>query len=57
MCHHSLTLFNIFLERIVTDAQEEHDRKVSIGGRNSTNQRFADDTDVLAEEEQQVMHL
>ena len=31
---------------------EEHDGKVSIGGRNITNLRFADDIDALAEEEQ-----
>ena len=30
---------------------EEHDGKVSIGGRNITNLRFADDIDALAEEE------
>ena len=35
----------------MSDALEEHDGKVSIGGRNITNLRFADDTDVLAEEE------
>ena len=29
------TLFNIFLERIMSDALEEHDGKVSLGGRNS----------------------
>ena len=45
-------VFNIFLERIMSDALEEHDGKVSIGGRNITNLRFADDIDALAEEEQ-----
>ena len=45
-------LQNIFLERIMSDALEEHDGKVSIGGRNITNLRFADDIDALAEEEQ-----
>ena len=35
-CRLSPTLFNIFLERIMTDALEEHDGKVSIGGRNIT---------------------
>ena len=44
-CLLSSTLFNIFLERIMSDALEEHDGKVSIGGRNITNQRFADDID------------
>ena len=50
----SPTSFNIFLERIMTDALEEHDRKVIIRGRNITNMRFADDIDALAEEEQEV---
>ena len=44
--------FNIFLERIMSDALEEHDGKVSKSGRNITSLRFADDTDALAEEEQ-----
>ena len=34
----------------MSDALEEHDGKVSIGGRNITNLRFADDIDALAEE-------
>ena len=34
----------------MTDALEEHDGKVSIGCRNTTNLRFADDIDALAEE-------
>ena len=51
-CLLSPTLFNIFLERIMSDALEEHDGKVSIGGRNITNLGFADDIDALAEEEQ-----
>ena len=38
----------------MSDALEEHDGKVSKGGRNITNLRFADDTDALAEEEQEV---
>ena len=36
------------------DALEEHDGTVSIGGRNITNLRFADDIDALAEEEQEL---
>ena len=50
-------LFNIFLKRIMSDALEEHDRKVSIGGRNITNLRFADDTDALAEEKEELEAL
>ena len=41
----------------MSDALEEHDGKVSIGGRNITNLRFADDIDSLAEEEQQLEAL
>ena len=39
-----------FSRMIMSDALEEHDGKVSIGGRNITNLRFADDIDALAEE-------
>ena len=39
-CLLSPTLFNIFLERIMTDALEEPDGKVSIGGKNITNLRL-----------------
>ena len=48
-CFLSPTLFNIFLERIMSDALEEHDGKVSIGGRNITNLQFANDIDALVE--------
>ena len=37
----------------MSDSLEEHDGRVSIGGRNITNLRFADDIDALAEEEQE----
>ena len=53
-CLQSPTLFNIFLEQIMSGALEENDGKVSIGGRNITNLRFADDTDARAEEEQEL---
>ena len=41
----------------MSDALEEHDGKVSIGGRNTTNLWFADDIDALAEEEQELEAL
>ena len=50
-------LQHFFFERIMSDALVEHDGKVSIGGRNITNLRFADDIDVLAEEEQELEAL
>ena len=56
-CLLSPTLFNIFLERIMSDALEQHDRKVGIGGRNNTNLRFAADIDALAEEEKELVGL
>ena len=36
----------------MSDALEEHEGKVSIGGRTITNLRFADDIAALVEEEQ-----
>ena len=53
----SPTLLNIFLQRIMADAPEEHEGKVSIGGRVITNLRFADDTDDLAGQEQELVKL
>ena len=47
-CLLSTTLFNIFLERIMTDALEDHEGTVSIGGRTITDFRFADDIDGLS---------
>ena len=41
-------------QRTMVNALEEHDGKVSIGGRSITNLRFADDIDGLAEEEQEL---
>ena len=53
----SPTLFNIFQERIMTDAFEDHEGTVSIGGRTITNLRFADDIDGLAVEEEELAKL
>ena len=56
-CLLSPTLFNIFLERIMTDALEDNEGTVSIGGRTITNLRFADDIDGLAGEEEELASL
>ena len=56
-CFLSPTLFNIFLERIMTDALEEHAGKVSIGGRNISNLQFANETVALADEQQELEAL
>ena len=42
-CLLSPTLFNIFLERIMCEALDDHEGSVSIGGRLITNFHFADD--------------
>ena len=41
----------------MSDTLEEHDEKVSIGGRNITNLRLADNIDALDEEEQELEAL
>ena len=41
----------------MTDALEDHEFTVSIGGRTITNLRFADDIDGLAGEEEAVASL
>ena len=56
-CQLSPTLFNIFLERIMTDALEDHEGTVSNGGRTITNLRFADNIDGLAGEEEELAKL
>ena len=56
-CLLSPTLFNIFLERIMADALEDHEGTVSIGGRTITNLRFTDDIDGLAGQEQELVKL
>ena len=56
-CLLSPTLFNIFLERIITEALADHEGTVSIWGRTITNFRFADDIDGLAEEEEEMAKL
>ena len=50
----SPTLFNIFLERIMCEALDDHEGSVSIRGRLITNFRFADDIVVNAEEEEEA---
>ena len=56
-CLLSPTLFNIFLERIMEEALENHDGSVSIGGHKITNLRFADDIDGLAGSEEELRNL
>ena len=53
-CLLSPTLFNIFLERIMTDALEDHEDTVSIKGRTITKLRSVDDIDGLAGEGEEL---
>ena len=52
-CLLSPTLFSILLERIMTDAPEDHEGTVSIRGRTITNLRFANGIDGSAGEEEE----
>ena len=56
-CLLSPTLFNIFSERIMTDALEDHEGTVSVGGRAVANSRFADNIDGLVGQEQELVKL
>ena len=47
----------MFLSRIMTDALELHEGTVSTGGRAITSLRFADDSDGLAGEEEELANL
>ena len=46
-CLLSPTLFNLFLERILSDALDEFDGGVSCAGRRIVELRFADDIDLM----------
>ena len=56
-CLLSPALFNIFLERITTDALKDHEGTVSVGGRTISNLCFADDIDGLTGEEEELVKL
>ena len=53
-CLLSPALFNIFLERIICEALDDHEGSVNIGERLSSNFRFADDIVVNAEDEEEA---
>ena len=56
-CLLSASLFTLCLEVIMTVALEEHEGTVSTGGRIITNLRFADNTNGLAGEEEELAKL
>ena len=53
-CLLSPTVFNIFLERIMTEALENHTGTVSICAQNMMNLWFANDIDGLADNEDEL---
>ena len=53
----SLTLLKIFLESIIAEALEDQGNTVSIEGRTITNLLFADDTDGLEGNKQELGNL
>ena len=56
-CLLSPCLFNVFLGYIMSDALEEFDGSVCIGGMCVTNLRFADDIDLIASSVEELMDL
>ena len=57
-CLLSPTLFNIFPEDIMTHAIDNYNGTISIGGRQITNLRFADDIDgITGEEDELTKHV
>ena len=56
-CLLSSTPFNIFFERILADALEDHEGAVRIGSRTIRNLCFADDIDGLDGQEQEQVKL
>ena len=56
-CLLSTTLFNIFLEDIMTHALDNFNGTISIGGRPTTNLRFADDINGITADEDELTKL
>ena len=56
-CLISPVLFNIYLERIMQDTLEDHASSISVGGRQFSNLRFADDIDLMAGSNQELQDL
>ena len=56
-CLLSHVLFNVFLEEIMADIQNNHTSSISIGGLSISNLRFADDIDLIAGNTQELQAL
>ena len=53
-CLLSPVLFNVFLEKIMADIQNNHTSSISIGGLSISNLRFSDDIDLIAGNTQEL---
>ena len=57
-CLLSLCLFNLYTEHIIRNAgQDELQAEIKIGRRNINNLRYADDTTLMAESEEELKNL
>ena len=56
-CLLSPVLFNVFIEKIMADIQNNHTSSISIGGLSISNLRFADDIDLIAGNTQELQTL
>jgi sorting nexin-29 len=56
-CLLSPVLFNLFLENIMSEALQSFKGTVSVGGRDISNLRFADDIDLMAGSRQELKEL
>uniref|UniRef100_H3A4I6 Reverse transcriptase domain-containing protein n=1 Tax=Latimeria chalumnae TaxID=7897 RepID=H3A4I6_LATCH len=56
-CLLSPTLFNIFLEHIMTEALDGFEGSIKVGGRLITNLQFADDIDLLGGTEEELQEI
>ena len=55
MCVLSSCLFNLYVEYIIRNAGlDEAQAGIKISGRNNTNLRYADDTTLMAESEEEL---
>ena len=54
-CLLSPTLFNIFLDAIMTHPLDNYNSTISIGGRQITNLSFTDDIDGITGEEDEII--
>ena len=56
-CLLSSVLFNVFIEEIMADIQNNHTSSISIGGFSISNLRFADDIDLITGNTQEPQAL